>query len=134
MNQLTTTPTKVCYYKEKNPKKIPPSLKDNNNSHQKPKIDDIIISSDDSNDYGNDDDDDKEEEEEENEHDSGLRLFVTDTPDTNSTRRSKSNRSKRPTSYVEDESGILSDEDDYVPPVKVKEYFPEALITGKENK
>ena len=75
----------------------------------------------------------KKKKKKKNEHDSGLRLFVTDTPDTNSTRRSKSNRSKRPTSYVEDESGILSDEDDYVPPSKVKEYFPEALITGKDK-
>lgn len=101
---------------------------------KKPKIDDIIISSDDSNDYGNDDDDDKEEEEEEeNEHDSGLRLFVTDTPDTNSTRRSKSNRSKRPTSYVEDESGILSDEDDYVPLSKSKGIFSRSFNNRKRK-
>ena len=82
----------------------------------------MIISSDDSDDYGKDNEEEEEEDYDDDDgQDSGIRLFVTDTPDINNTRRSKSNRVKRPTSYVEDESGILSDEDDYVPPSKTKE-------------
>ncbi|CAX40671.1 manganese-dependent, structurally specific endonuclease/3'-5' exonuclease, putative [Candida dubliniensis CD36] len=89
---------------------------------KKSKSDDMIISSDDSDDYGNDNEEEEEEDYDDDDgQDSGIRLFVTDTPDINNTRRSKSNRVKRPTSYVEDESGILSDEDDYVPPSKTKE-------------